>query len=73
MKRDYERLKVEHDLPKRAIQFTSTRRANSSPSSKPSKGRSQSGLCAGCMASAPLSVTRGGLVREVSEPSTTRR
>ena len=41
MKKDYERLKVEHDLLKKAIEFTSARRARSSPSSKRSKVRSQ--------------------------------
>jgi transposase len=34
MKKDYERLKLEHDLLKKAIEFTSTKRATSSPSSK---------------------------------------
>ena len=33
VKRDYERLKVEHDLLKKAIAFTSARRPRSSPSS----------------------------------------
>jgi transposase len=33
MKRDYERLKVEHELLKKAIEFTSKRKAMSSPSS----------------------------------------
>ncbi|MEQ9065552.1 MAG: transposase [Gimesia chilikensis] len=37
VKKDYERLKVEHDLLKKAIEFTSTRRATSSLSSTPSK------------------------------------
>jgi transposase len=32
IKRDYERLKVEHDLLKKAIEFTSERRARSSSS-----------------------------------------
>jgi transposase len=41
MKKDYERLKVEHDLLKKAIEFTSTQRAKSLPSSTPSKGRSR--------------------------------
>lgn len=35
VKKDYERLKVEHDLLKKAIEFTSTRKARSLPSSKP--------------------------------------
>ncbi len=35
MKRDYERLKIGHDLLKKAIEFTSTRKAISSPSLKP--------------------------------------
>jgi len=34
MKKDYECLKVEHDLLKKAIEFTSKRKAISSPSSK---------------------------------------
>lgn len=34
VKRQYERLKVEHDLLKKAIAFTSARRATSSPSSR---------------------------------------
>ena len=33
MKRDYERLKMEHEILKKAIEFTSKRRAMSSPSS----------------------------------------
>jgi transposase len=33
MKRQYERLKVEHDLLKKAIAFTSARKTRSSPSS----------------------------------------
>ena len=37
LKKDYERLKVEHELLKKAIEFTSTHRATSSPSSKPTK------------------------------------
>ena len=37
IKRDYERLKVEHDLLKKAIEFTSQRRATSSPSSTTTK------------------------------------
>lgn len=41
LKKDYERLKVEHDLLKKAIEFTSNRKATSSPSSKPTKGRSR--------------------------------
>ena len=34
VKKEYERLKVEHELLKKAIEFTSTRRETSSPSSK---------------------------------------
>ena len=34
VKRQYERLKVEHDLLKKAIAFTSARKATSSPSSR---------------------------------------
>ena len=34
MKRDYERLKLEHELLKKAIEFTSTRKTTSSPSSR---------------------------------------
>ena len=37
MKRDYERLKVEHELLKKAIEFTSTRKQTSSPSSTTTK------------------------------------
>jgi len=33
MKKDYERLKLEHELLKKAIEFTSERKAKSSPSS----------------------------------------
>jgi transposase len=33
VKKAYERLKIEHDLLKKAIEFTSERRATSSPSS----------------------------------------
>ena len=42
MKKDYERLKLEHELLKRAIEFTSRRRARSSSSSKPRSTRSRS-------------------------------
>ncbi len=35
IKKDYERLKIEHALLKKAIEFTSTKRAISSNSSKP--------------------------------------
>lgn len=37
IKRDYERLKIEHDLLKKAIEFTSTRNKTSSPSSSAAK------------------------------------
>ena len=33
MKRDYERLKLEHEILKKAIEFTSEQKARSSPSS----------------------------------------
>lgn len=39
VKKDYERLKLEHDLLKKAIAFTSARKATSSPSSSTAKGR----------------------------------
>jgi len=42
MKKDYERLKLEHDLLKKAIAFTSERNATSSPSSTTNKGGSRS-------------------------------
>jgi transposase len=42
MKKDYERLKLEHELLKKAIEFTSQRRARSSSSSKLSGKRSRS-------------------------------
>ena len=42
MKKEYERLKLEHDLLKKAIAFTSERRARSSSSSKPRAKRSRS-------------------------------
>lgn len=38
VKKAYEQLKVEHDLLKKAIAFTSERRATSSPSSTSKKG-----------------------------------
>jgi transposase len=41
MKRDYERLKLEHDILKKAIEFTSKRKAISSPSSSTAKGRTR--------------------------------
>jgi len=41
VKKDYERLKVEHDLLKKAIEFTSTRKARSLPSSKRISKRSR--------------------------------
>jgi len=34
LKKDYERLKLEHDILKKAIEFTSTRKVTSSPLSK---------------------------------------
>ena len=42
MKKDYERLKLEHNLLKKAIAFTSKRKAKSSPSSTTKKTTSQS-------------------------------
>lgn len=41
IKRQYYRLKVEHDLLRKAIAFTSGRRAKSSPSSSTIKGRAR--------------------------------
>lgn len=41
MKRDYERLKLEHDILKKAIEFTSARKAMSSPSSKRTRNSSR--------------------------------
>jgi transposase len=43
VKRDYERLKIEHDLLKKAIEFTSKRRATSLPSSRAVKRNTRSG------------------------------
>ncbi|HUG98944.1 MAG TPA: transposase [Gammaproteobacteria bacterium] len=37
IKKEYERLKLEHDLLKKAIEFSSTRKARSSPSSSTAK------------------------------------
>jgi len=42
LKKEYERLKMEHDLLKKAIAFTSARRATSSPSSSTVKARIRS-------------------------------
>lgn len=42
IKKDYERLKLEHDLLKKAIEFTSKRKATSSPSSTTKKIGTQS-------------------------------
>ena len=42
MKKDYERLKLEHEILKKAIEFTSQERAASSGSSKPIGKRSRS-------------------------------
>lgn len=39
VKKDYERLKLEHDLLKKAIAFTSARKAMSLPSSSTAKGK----------------------------------
>jgi transposase len=41
IKRDYERLKVEHDLLKKAIEYTSVRKARSSPSSSTTQDNAQ--------------------------------
>jgi transposase len=41
VKRQYERLKVEHDLLKKAIAFTSTRKTTSSPSSRSTRKRTR--------------------------------
>lgn len=43
IKRDYERLKIEHDLLKKAIEFTSRRKVTSSPSSSIAKRSTKSG------------------------------
>jgi transposase len=42
LKKKYERLKLEHEILKKAIAFTSERRARSSSSSKPTGKRSRS-------------------------------
>ena len=42
IKRDYERLKLEHDILKKAIEFTSRTKATSSPSSSTTRKRSRS-------------------------------
>lgn len=42
LKKEHERLKMEHDLLKKAIAFTSARRARSSPSSSTVKARTRS-------------------------------
>ena len=41
VKKQYERLKLEHDLLKKAIAFTSARRATSSPSSSTTRKRTR--------------------------------
>jgi transposase len=41
IKREHERLKIEHELLKKAIEFTSTRKAKSLPSSSTVKGRTR--------------------------------
>jgi transposase len=41
MKRDYERLKLEHEILKKAIEFTSEQKAMSSPSSSTAKRSSR--------------------------------
>lgn len=41
LKKDYERLKLEHDLLKKAIAFTSARKGTSLPSSSTAKKRSR--------------------------------
>lgn len=43
VKRDYERLKIEHELLKKAIEFTSKRKVRSSPSSSIAKRSTKSG------------------------------
>ena len=43
LKRDYERLKIEHELLKKAIEFTSRRKQTSSPSSGTAKRSTRSG------------------------------
>jgi transposase len=43
MKREYERLKLEHELLKKAIEFTSRERERSSPSSGTAKRTTRSG------------------------------
>jgi transposase len=42
VKKKYERLKLEHEILKKAIEFTSERKAKSSSSSKPTAKRSRS-------------------------------
>jgi transposase len=43
VKRDYERLKIEHELLKKAIEFTSKRKQTSSPSSRTARRATRSG------------------------------
>ena len=47
VKKEYERLKLEHEILKKAIAFTSERRAKSSSSSKRTTKRSRSEWCVG--------------------------
>ncbi len=41
IKKNYERLKLEHEILKKAIEYTSTRKVTSSPSSKRTKSSSR--------------------------------
>jgi transposase len=41
MKKDYERLKLEHEILKKAIAYTSKRKATSSPTSPTTRGNSR--------------------------------
>ena len=59
VKKAYEQLKIEHDVLKKAIAFTSARKANALPSSSSSKKATRGGACAACSASAPVATTRG--------------
>jgi len=59
MKKDYERLKEEHDILKKSIRFISERRQKSSSSSKRIGKCTASAACVGCTQSPARVTTRG--------------
>ena len=72
VKRDYERLKIEHDLLKKAIEFTSKRKQTSSPSSSTAKRSTDPTDVPAVRGECERLTTPGASVQPASEPKPMR-